>query len=132
MIVVDATIWVDRLCGTLPEELAALIRAEGCAAPAHVDFEVGSGLLRLERRGMLAAGRAAVLIEEFSRHPVERIGQAQDFVRATGLLDNSSYADALYLALAERLDCPLLTSDAGMKAAARVASIPVVDATIDG
>lgn len=76
---------------------------------------------------MLTPGGARLLIEQFSRHPVERIGQAQDVVRATGLLDNASYADALYLALAERLNCPLLTSDAGMKAAARAASIAVVD-----
>lgn len=128
MIVVDATIWVDKLRGLLSDDLSEVIRAEGCVSPAHVDFGVGSALIRLERRGELKQGQATVLIEAFSEHPVERVRQPADAVRAAALLDHATYADAWYLALAERLGCPLLTTDAGMRAAARIHDIPVIEA----
>lgn len=127
MIVVDATVWVDRLRGVLPERAAAAIRDEGCASPAHVDFEVGAALIRLERRGDLGKGAARGLIEEFSRHPLERIMQPVDAVRAVDLTNNASYADAWYIALAARLGCRLMTIDGGMKEAARIHNVEVFD-----
>lgn len=129
MIVVDATVWVDKLRGMLSTGLSEAIRAEGCASPAHVDFEVGSALIRLERRGELAPGHARELVAAFSRHPVERVRHPEDAVLAVDVMDNSTYADAWYLALAKRLDCPVMTMDAGMRAAAVIHGIPVVDDT---
>jgi predicted nucleic acid-binding protein len=126
MIVVDATVWVDKLRGLLPEEISETIRIEGCVSPPHVDFEVGSALIRLERRGELGPGQARELVEAFSSHPVERVNQPGDAVHAVEMLDNSTYADAWYLALAKRMDCPILTTDAGMKAAARFHGVPVI------
>lgn len=127
MIVVDATIWVDILRGALPDALAEHIRAGGCVSPAHVDFEVGSALIRLERRGDLKTGHVHVLIEQFSYHPVERVRQPADAVRAVDLLDNSTYADAWYIALAKRLGCGLITTDDGMKESARIQGVSVID-----
>lgn len=127
MIVIDATVWVDNLRGALPDALAEGIRAGGCVSPAHVDFEVGSALIRLERRGDLKTGHARVLIEQFSRHPVERVRQPVDAVQAVDILDNSTYADAWYIALAKRLGCSLMTTDSGMKESARIQSVSVID-----
>lgn len=127
MIVVDATVWVDTLLGVLPEDLAARIRSTGCVSPAHVDFEVGSALIRLERRGILKGGHARTLIEAFSVHPVERVRQAVDAVHAVDMLDNATYADAWYIALAKRLGCDLMTTDAGLRDAARLHGVNVID-----
>lgn len=129
MIVVDASAWVDYLRLALPEAASELIGVEGCFSPPHVDFEVGSGLLRLERRGRLPAGAARELIGDFSRSPLERIWQPIDATEAVDLLNNASYADAWYLALARRLGCSLMTSDADMKTAASMHGVRVIDAT---
>lgn len=126
MIVVDATVWVDALRGLLPDDLAAIIRSEGCASPAHVDFEVGSALIRLGRRGELTRHQARELIGAFARHPVERVYDASDAQHAAELLDNATFADAWYLALAARLDIPLLTLDEGMRVAANIQGVAIV------
>lgn len=127
MIVVDASTWVDHLRVALPKTLRELIGTEACVSPPHVDFEVGSALLRLERRGQLPAGAARELIGVFSRSPLERVWQPVDAVEAFDLLNNATYADGWYIALARRLGCALLTSDAGMKAAAKLHHVRVVD-----
>lgn len=127
MIVVDATVWVDRLRGVLPERLGDEIKAAGCVSPAHVDFEVGSALIRLERRGDLASGHARVLVEAFIAHPVHRVRQPVDAVQALDMIDNATYADAWYIALAKRLGCRLVTTDSGMKKAARIHGVEVLD-----
>lgn len=127
MIVVDASVWVDKLRGVLPESLSEVILGDGCASPPHVDFEVGSALVRLERRGDLPHGHARELVRAFSRHPVERVSQPEDAVHAVDVLDNSTYADAWYIALAKRLGCSIVTTDAGMTVAARIHGVPVID-----
>lgn len=129
MIVVDASAWVNRLVGRMPHSLRQQLDAESCVSPPHVDFEVGSAVLRMERRGALASGEARRLIDRFSRNPVERVHQAIDATEAVDLLNNASYADAWYLALARRLGCSLMTSDAGMKTAASLHGVRVIDAT---
>lgn len=128
MIVVDASSWVDRLVGRMAEPLRERVDAESCAAPPHVDFEVGSVLLRLERRGAIEPGQARRLIDRFSRNPVERVRQPIDATEAVDLVNNASYADAWYIALARRLGCALMTSDAGMKTAAGIHNVQIIDA----
>jgi predicted nucleic acid-binding protein len=125
MIVVDATVWVDLLRGTLPEHLIETVASQSCVSPPHVDFEVGSALLRAQRRELLPAGRAAELVSAFSTMPMERPRHPADPMRAISFLDNASYADALYLAMAARLNCELMTLDKGLAAAAAINDIPV-------
>ncbi|MGW4070737.1 type II toxin-antitoxin system VapC family toxin [Nocardia grenadensis] len=129
MIVVDASVWVDLLRGVLPPGYADRIRIAGCVSPPHVDFEVGSALIRLARRGELEFEQANALIGAFSRHPVERIREPIDSVAAVELIDDSTYADAWYIALARRLAYPLMTLDEGMQEAARIHGVEVVGAS---
>ncbi|WP_280402160.1 type II toxin-antitoxin system VapC family toxin [Nocardia carnea] len=129
MIVVDATVWVDLLRGALPPGYAERIRIAGCVAPLHVDFEVGSALIRLARRGELEFDQARALIAAFSTHPVERVRDPAVSVGAVALIDNSTYADAWYIALAQRLSYPLMTLDDGMQKAARMPDVEVVGPT---
>lgn len=126
MIVVDATVWVDRLLGVLPEHLSSRIREEGAISPPHVDFEVGGALLRLERRGRLPAGAARELVVAFSGHPVERVRHADDAAGATAFVDNATYAEAWYIALAQRLELGLMTLDGGMRSTAQIHGIDVI------
>lgn len=114
MIVVDASTWVDHLLRSLPPEYRDQLVHQESASPPHVDFEVGSALLRLERRAIVPEGAARALIEAFSGMPIRRPRVNDDQVRALDLMDNSTYADALYIGLALRLSCPLMTSDHGM------------------
>jgi predicted nucleic acid-binding protein len=125
MIVVDATVWVDLLRGMLPEHLVETIASQSCVSPPHVDFEVGSALLRAQRRGILPAGRAADLVSAFSTMPMARVRHPADPVHALSFLGNTSYADALYLATAARLGCPLLTLDKDLADAAAIHDVPV-------
>jgi predicted nucleic acid-binding protein len=129
VIVVDATVWVDKLRGMLAEHLSDAIWAAECISPPHVDFEVGAALLRLERRGDLQPGQARELIIIFGRHPVERARHAADAVAAADMIGNATYADAWYLAMAKRLGCPIISTDNGMKTAAVIHGIPVVEGT---
>lgn len=126
MIVVDASTWVDYLAGRLANHHRLMILQDEPVSPPHVDFEVGSALLRLERRGVLMAGSARALTREFAQMPFLRERDPLDQVSAFEMMHNATYADALYLALAERQDCPVLTSDAGMAECARIAGVDVV------
>jgi predicted nucleic acid-binding protein len=45
------------------------------------------------------------------------------------LIDNVTYADAWYIALAQRLAYPLMTLDDGMQKAARIHGVEVVGAS---
>ncbi len=87
-------------------------------APHLIDAEVGNVLRRLRIRGVLGQ-KAADEARTFSalavtrRHPhTGRLGQ-----RAWELADNLTFYDGLYVALAELIGCPLLTSDARLRAA---------------
>lgn len=123
MIVVDASTWVDFLTGRVPDQYRRQILQEDPASPPHVDFEVGSALARLQRRELLPPGAAKALVREFSLMPFRRERVAEDQVRAFDVLDNATYADALYIALAVRLQCRLLTRDSGMAECARLVGV---------
>jgi predicted nucleic acid-binding protein len=56
---------------------------------------------------------------------MERLRHPADPVRAISFLGNASYAEALYLAMAARLNCELMTLDKGLAAAAAINDIPV-------
>lgn len=132
MIVVDAQAWVDRLVGVLADEHRLMLRGE-VTSPAHVDFEVGSALRRMERDQRLGAGvTARELVAVQVAIPFERGQEGADLVVGFDLLSNAGYADAVYLAMAKRLACPVMTSDKGMIEAARINEIDVIDTRVNG
>ena len=110
MIVVDASV---ALAGLLaPGESREALRRERLQAPHLIDAEIASGLRRLVRTGRLATERATIALATWrvlgaSRHPIAPLLQ-----RIWELRDNVSAYDACYIALAERLDCRLVTADA--------------------
>lgn len=128
MIVVDSAAVVDALGaveGT--DELRAHLAGEELHAPMLLDFEVVSALRGLTLGGHVSVARAHDLLSDYDDLAVTR-WPFEDALRrrAYQLRDNLSAYDAAYVALAEALDCPLLTRDARLaRSAGHAAQIEV-------
>ncbi len=81
-------------------------------APDLLDVEVVQAFRRLARSGSVSDPRATGAVELLQALPLERRSAAILVPRIWTLRDNLSAYDAAYVALAEALDCPLLTCDA--------------------
>jgi predicted nucleic acid-binding protein len=130
--VIDTSGVVDFLVG---EEAADAVgelftRERTLAAPDVLVFEVLAVLRRHVRRGSIAPERATGAIEDLGDLPVEIFPALPLRDRAWGLRDNFTAADALFVALAERLGEPMATKDRSLASAARehagVAAIELV------
>jgi predicted nucleic acid-binding protein len=113
VIVVDSAAILDALTAVAgTDDLRALLAAEDLHAPSLVDFEVVSALRGLTLGGHLSTSRAEDLLTDFDDLPLERWPSADALRRrAFQLRDNVSAYDAAYVALAEALECPLVTRD---------------------
>ena len=80
-------------------------------APAVIDAEILSALRGLERGRALLPSRAAIAIEDLRAAPVQRLPLEPLLIRAWALRDRLHAYDALYVALAVELGCPLITID---------------------
>lgn len=114
MIVVDASAIVDALTGVAGNgALRAELVGEELHAPSLLDFEVVSALRGLTLGGRLGAARARDVLADFDALPIHRWASSAPLrVRAFTLRDSLSAYDAAYIALAEALECALLTRDA--------------------
>lgn len=113
MIVVDTAAVVDALTAVAgTDALRARLAANDLHAPSLVDFEVVSALRGLTRGGHLSPARAEDLLTDFDDLPMQRWPSAHALRRrAFQLRNNVSAYDAAYVALAEALDCRLVTRD---------------------
>lgn len=113
MIVVDSAAVIDALTAvTGTGKLRAHLAREELHAPSLIDFEVVSALRGLTLGGHLSADRAEDLLTDFEDLPLQRWPPADALRRrAFQLRDNVSAYDAAYIALAEAMDCPLVTRD---------------------
>lgn len=113
MIVVDAAAVVDVLVATdgthgLRESMAK----QELNAPTLLDYEVISAVRALTLAGRLSAARSEDLLSDFDDLPITRWQSSHPLRRrAFQLRNNVSAYDAAYVALAEALDCTLLTRD---------------------
>ena len=115
MIVVDASVAVAAL---LKRGDARQILVENrLAAPHLVDAEVVQTLRNLVLRGQLALDDAERAVDRWAELGIERFPIVGLVSRIWTLRDDVSAYDAAYVALAEALDCPLLTADARLAAA---------------
>lgn len=113
MIVVDCSAVVDALTAVAgSEELRAHLAGEELHAPGLVDVELVSALRGLTLRGQLSATRAADLLTDVDDLPLRRWASVDALRRRAFQLRNTISAyDAAHVALAEALDCPLVTRD---------------------
>ncbi len=122
-IVVDASVAVKWVLPEDRSEQAAAIRGEDddLIAPSLVCAEIGSAIWRAAVRGDVPAAEARkhlqVAIAHYSRIiPLEEL--ADRAIELAIRLRHPIY-DCLYLALAERERCTLITADARLVAAAK-------------
>lgn len=120
MTVIDTSAVVDFLVGEeAAEEVGTLLARERMlAAPDLLVFEVLAVLRRHVRRGLIASERARSAVEDLGDLAVELFPTLPLRERAWELRENLTAADALFVALAERLGEPLATKDRGLAAAA--------------
>lgn len=113
MIVVDASVLFEVVSDTpgaepIRERLAA---DPDHAAPELIDVEVFGVIRRQWLRGTLDATAAAQAVADLQDWPGDRYGHRALLERAWELRDTVRGWDAVYVALAEALDAPLLTTD---------------------
>jgi predicted nucleic acid-binding protein len=114
MIVLDASALLEFLLqtslGTRVE--TRLFRDEDeLHAPHLVDVEVTQGLRRLVRTGDVSADRVAEAIADLAGLDLHRHIHLDLLARAWKLRENITAYDAIYVALAEALDAPVVTCD---------------------
>jgi predicted nucleic acid-binding protein len=122
VIVVDASVIVDVLTehfdtADLRELLSA---ADELQAPAVLDYEVVESLRGLTLGRRISRARALDALTDFEDLSIKRWPLGDGLRRrALTLGDNFTAYDASYVALAEALDCPLVTRDQRLARAAR-------------
>ncbi|WP_030055415.1 MULTISPECIES: type II toxin-antitoxin system VapC family toxin [Streptomyces] len=114
-VVVDCSALVRVLTDHGPAGHAARDRLRGLdtlAAPSLLDYELVSALFGMVRGGKLAEKEAAKAIADYQSLAVTRHETLILWQRVRELNHNLSAYDAQYVALAETLGVPLVTSDA--------------------
>jgi predicted nucleic acid-binding protein len=131
VIVVDASALLEFLLQT---SLGARVEArlfredDDLHAPHLVDVEITQGLRRLVRTGEVSAGRADHAIADLADLDLHRHPHLDLLGRAWKLRDNISAYDAMYVALAEAIEAPMVTCDGPLaKAPGHRARIEVID-----
>jgi len=115
VIVVDASAAVAALLKR--GDARQMLVENRLAAPHLVDAEVVQTLRKLVLRGQLALDDAEQAVDRWAELGIKRFPIVGLVSRIWTLRDNVSAYDAAYVALAEALDCPLLTADARLAAA---------------
>jgi predicted nucleic acid-binding protein len=114
MIVVDASALLEFLLQTsLGARVEARLFGEEneLHAPHLLDVEIAQGLRRLVRTGEVSSGRAEEAIADLTDLDLHRHAHVDLVRRAWKLRDNISAYDAMYVALAEAIDAPIVTCD---------------------
>jgi predicted nucleic acid-binding protein len=114
VIVLDSSALVDLLIGNEPAATfvaGELRRADSLSAPCVLDAEVVGALRRLEANGALEADACPAALEALLELDVERYPLGDLVHRVWTLRRHVAPADAFFVALAEALEAPLVTTD---------------------
>ncbi len=113
MIVIDASAVVDVLAGDRPSTgLLQRVSREPWHAPHLIDLELLNSLRRLVIRKQITVEFAASVQTDLSLITINRYAHLGFRERIWELRDSMTAYDAAYVALAEALDVPLVTTDA--------------------
>jgi predicted nucleic acid-binding protein len=108
--VVDASAYLVLLLDQLARDDRRRFDTD-LAAPDLLLVEVAAGLARSVRRGVVTGVRADLLLDRTLIAPLDITPTSKLVDRAFELRANVTVYDACYVALAEQLDCELLTAD---------------------
>ena len=119
MIVVDTSVVVDALVGRPPNRaLLERLAVDGdLHAPCMLDLEVTGALRRLVESGQISPDRADDARRDFAELAVLRYTATPLLERVWTLLPALAPAEASFIALAELLDAPLVTTDPSLAVA---------------
>ncbi len=118
-VVIDASAGVELITDTITgRALRALLPPDAVPwAPETFYIEVGTVLRRWDLNRILTTAQISEALRQLTAWPL-RVAQIRSlFADAWRHRQNPTFADATYVALAEALGCPLLTSDARLAAA---------------
>jgi predicted nucleic acid-binding protein len=121
VIVVDASAVIEALLRTpAAEAIEARLfdPRETLHAPHLLDVEVAQAIRRYAASGDIDAERGAAALADLSDFPLRRYPHDFLLPRVWELRNNLTAYDAVYVALAEALDAPLLTRDRRLAGAA--------------
>ena len=110
MVVIDASVLVDALLAAGPAR--GRLASDNLQAPELIDAELLSVLRKLVLAEKLQEGHALQALATADLLGLRRHPSRSLWPRAWELRTNLSAYDALYVALAEQLNAPLLTADA--------------------
>lgn len=134
MAVIDASVLVTVLAdgehaAWAEEQLSVGGAPRSLWAPHLIDAEIGNSFRRMVAAGEMEDQSAVAALHDLSDLPLRRIVHVGLLERSWQLRHNLSFYDALYVALAELLEVPLLTVDGRLaKAAATTSNIEVLTA----
>ena len=116
MIVLDASCLYELLInGRRADSVRRRLAAEpDMAAPCCIDAELAGVVRRDWLRGALDETTAALAMRDLGTWPGYRVPHVELLPRAWELRGPLRTWEALYVSLAERLDCPLVTLDRRM------------------
>jgi predicted nucleic acid-binding protein len=119
MVVVDTSAVLAALAERTPDcELVQRLADDGdMHAPHLIDIEILQALRGLVRGGKLSADRAEDVRTDVAALAITRYGHEPLADRVWALRDNLSAYDAVFVALSEALEVPLITCDARVAAA---------------
>ncbi len=113
--VIDASTLVAYYAADDPRRGAVVTRlaiGDALFAPAHLDAEIVAALRGLSRPNPTLRAAVPVALRHLAGFPIRRMPLAPLLQRIWELRDHITAYDAAYVALAERLNAPLITCDA--------------------
>ena len=118
MIVLDASAAVDVVLRLEPRgpwvEARLLASADSIHAPHLIDIEVAGAIRRHARQGAVSERAARRALDDFRDLRLVRYPHGALLERIWQLRANLTAADAAYIALAEALGAPLVTTDSAL------------------
>ena len=117
MIVVDASVLVGAVLGTQAAVVDRLSREPALHAPELLPLEVASALRRFVLAGQVGERVARTALGMVAELPLTLYPHVVLLSRIWELRANLTVYDAAYVALAEALEVPLITSDARLSQA---------------